>query len=92
MEGIVLLVPGLVVTLAYLVQPLVSEDPDAPWDRTDGYGNHSDAGEEQSSTPQPAAEAVDRRAMTDGGRVCHNCGSLVEGDYLYCAECLMPRV
>jgi len=30
--------------------------------------------------------------VADGGRVCHNCGAYVEGDYLYCAECLMPKV
>lgn len=104
MEATVLLVPGVVLSLAYLLEPLVSKNITAPWDRLETLGKDDTSSESAPSTEQrptdatesgtqpPAADTGHRRAMTDGGRVCHNCGSYVEGDYLYCAECLMPRV
>jgi hypothetical protein len=89
MDGVVLLVPGVVLSIAYLLQPLVAENIDTPWDRFDLSGDNGE------TTPAESAATVSdsRRAMmTDGGRVCHNCGARVEGDYLYCGECLTPRV
>jgi hypothetical protein len=90
MVGIALLVVAVVLCLAYIVEPLVTKNAKVPWDRFGRDGSHS-----TEKSDQPTGRPVDsseQRAMTDGGRVCHNCGSYVEGDYLYCAECLMPRV
>lgn len=91
MEGILVLVPGAVLTLVYLAQPLLRKNLDTPWDQIDILRSEGDSTEE-SSTRATAPDQESRRAMTDGGRVCHNCGTYVDGDYLYCAECLMPRV
>ncbi|WP_302081445.1 hypothetical protein [Salinibaculum rarum] len=88
MEGTVSLIPALVLALAYILQPLVSTNLDTPWRKFWTFSREP-SGE---TSPPNGSSSPDRRPMTDGGRVCHNCGSHVEGDYLYCAECLMPRV
>jgi hypothetical protein len=95
MEGIALLVPGAVLSVAYLLQPLVTDDIDAPWDRFELLDSESeDSTQPDNATRQrTAATGPDgRRALTDGGRVCHSCGAYVDGDYTYCGECLTPRV
>jgi len=95
MEGVALLAPGVLLAIAYLLQPLVSENLDAPWDRLELLGNDDSTtdGQGQSTrSDRPMTGPDGRRAMTDGGRVCHCCGAVVEGDYLYCGECLTPRV
>jgi len=89
MEGIALLITAMVLALVYILHPLVSENLDTPWGKLGTYPEDESPGE---TTPPNGSSTPDRRPMTDGGRVCHNCGSYVEGDYLYCAECLMPRV
>jgi hypothetical protein len=95
MEGVVLVVPGALFALVYLLQPLVSETTDRPWDQFELLGGDGTTAEDRTGTTQVAAaptEPEEARAMTDGGRVCHSCGAVVDGDYLYCGECLTPRV
>lgn len=98
MEGLRWLVPAMVLALAYILHPLVSENPDAPWNQLKLLGNSGstdDDGEQprqSAGASQPPARPEGRRAMTDGGRVCHCCGAVVDGDYTYCGECLTPRV
>ena len=92
MDGTALLVPGALVVLAYLFHPLVSDDLDTPWERAGLLGGGSDSVDGPEEADHPRTGPNGRRAMTDGGRVCHSCGAHVEGDYLYCAECLTPRV
>jgi hypothetical protein len=98
MEGIALLVPGTLLAVAYLLQPLVSENLDAPWDQLELLENNGSTGNDQTRPvrsvrgDQSMVGPDGKRAMTDGGRVCHCCGAVVEGDYLYCGECLTPRV
>jgi hypothetical protein len=98
MEGLRWLVPAMVLALAYVLHPLVSENLDAPWDQLEllgSSGSTDDDGEQSRQSArasQPSARPEGRRAMTDGGRVCHCCGAVVDGDYTYCGECLTPRV
>jgi hypothetical protein len=98
MEGIALLVPGMLVALAYLLHPLVSKNLDAPWDRFELLGSDGETSDERErptrsvGSDHPSTGPDAKRAMTDGGRVCHCCGAVVDGDYLYCGECLTPRV
>jgi hypothetical protein len=100
MDGVLLLIPGAVLSVVYLLQPLVAstENLDAPWAQFE-FLNRDDETDDNTvdstvtATPQPQMAGPNgKRAMTDGGRVCHSCGAHVEGDYLYCAECLTPRV
>lgn len=98
MEAIGLLVPGLVLALAYILHPLVSENLHAPWDQLELLGSagstedDSEQSRQSAGATRPSARPEGRRAMTDGGRVCHCCGAVVDGDYTYCGECLTPRV
>jgi hypothetical protein len=68
-----------VASLAYVLQPAVTDTPTELWDSS--YWLTEDRDTEPT-----------RRAIADGGRVCQNCGSHLGGDYTYCGECLTPVV
>lgn len=92
MDGSALTFAVVVLAFVYVVHPLFARDIDAPWDQIDLLDRDSGSTQPRSGTGTNTAVGESRRAMTDGGHVCHNCGAYVDGDYLYCAECLIPRV
>lgn len=80
---------GLAVVV--LLPPLVRREAESlarSWPLFDRYGIDDEI-ESATTEPRPTQGG---RPMTDGGRVCHNCGNYIEGDYQYCAACLMPKV
>ncbi len=76
---------GVVVSLAYVLQPLVVDDPASLWD-SDWW-----PADEQDGTETTTAEQRGR-AIADGGQMCQNCGAPLDGDFTYCGECLTPVV
>lgn len=69
-------------SLAYILHPLVTDDPQSLWD--------SEWWLSDDDTTTAEAPTERGRAITDGGHVCQNCGAPLGGDFTYCGECVTP--
>ena len=78
-------------TTILLLPPLLRSDVRPYHDRQNWFTSTRRDGADRQAAESDAGQSAGR-PVADGGRVCHNCGAYVEGDYLYCAECLMPKV
>jgi len=74
----------VVVSLAYLLRPVLADDPTALWDS--GWWLSADDG------PTDDTREAAGRAITDGGQVCQNCGAAIDSDFTYCGECVTAVV
>jgi hypothetical protein len=94
MDLLVALAPWAALAILLLVPPLVRSDEPPIAERWSVLERRSTGHDD--GTKAEAAEATATtsggRPMADGGRRCHNCGAYVDGDYMYCGECLMPKV
>ena len=93
MEVLIGLALWVAMAVLLLLPPLVQDEVtplSEQWPTLDWWprSDHETA----AASDRDAAMTPGGRPIADGGRVCHNCGSYVEGDYLYCAECLIPKV
>lgn len=79
----------LLATAVLLLPPLLRSDVRPYHDQPVACTRRDGA---DRSTTGPESPRPTGRPMTDGGRICHSCGSYVEGDYQYCAACLLPKV
>jgi hypothetical protein len=82
--------------IVLLVPPLVRDDVEPmaeTWPILERWTDESADAETSAQTGESdPALTPGGRPIADGGRVCHNCGCYVDGDYLFCGECLMPKV
>lgn len=79
----------VVLSLAYLLQPLLADDVGGgEWDHPSWFVDSED-GADDSASSEPGQTG---RVLTDGGRVCQNCGASLKGDFTYCGECVTPLV
>ncbi len=92
MELLVGVAVWAVLGIVLLVPPLMRDD-DESLDNTWPLSQNSVSSDETTSTTTTESTATsDDQQMTDGNRVCHNCGSDVAEEYRYCGECLVPEV
>jgi hypothetical protein len=94
MEVLLGLALWVVLAVVLLLPPLVQKDVKSlseTWPVLEWWPAESAKKQTTAQAETASAATAGGRPMTDGGRVCHNCGCYVEGNYLYCAECLMPK-
>jgi hypothetical protein len=92
MELLVALALWVALAAVVLLAPLVGNEV-TPMTETRSMLEWGPTGrEDDGPNAETTASTPDGRPMTDGGRRCHNCGAHVDGDYLYCGQCLMPKV
>jgi hypothetical protein len=93
MDVLIGLAVWVALAVLLLLPPLVQDDVKSlteQWPTLDWWPRRDQ--DSPAASDGDAAMAPGGRPIADGGRVCHNCGSYVEDDYLYCADCLMPKV
>lgn len=83
----------VVVSLALLVPPLLRDDPESLASKHDWFpGPSTESGDDVTTADEPPTGRRDTLAITDGGYECRNCGATMDGTFVYCGECLTPRI